>query len=93
MLRTIIGTLIALTVCPFPAAGAPAPTIDEPPFLLGPPSEQRPVVVRARFVLQDVLEIRENEEVFEFSGVLTLTWKDPRQAFNPAVARAQEKVF
>ena len=84
---------IALMVSTSLAAGAPAPMIDEPPFLLGPPSEQGPVVVQARFALQDILEILEHEEVFEFSGVLTLTWKDPRQEFDPVATRAQEKIF
>ncbi len=50
-------------------------------------------MVRARFEFHDILEIKEEEEVFEFSGVLTLTWNDPRQTFEPSVAGVDEKVF
>ncbi len=57
-----------------------------------PPGE-RPVVVRAAFDLQEVNEIHDGDETFEFTGVLTLTWRDPRNAFDPAVAGVDEKVF
>lgn len=63
------------------------------PFLLAPPKEAGPVVVRARFELYDVNEINDEAETFEFTGVLTLKWHDPRQAFDPAVAGVNEKVF
>jgi hypothetical protein len=62
-------------------------------FLLGPPQEKGPVVVRTRFEFHDILEINDGEETFLFSGVLTLTWNDPRQAFDPAVVGVDEKVF
>ncbi|MFN2377632.1 MAG: hypothetical protein ABR538_13915, partial [Candidatus Binatia bacterium] len=52
-----------------------------------------PVVVRAGFELRDVNEIDDEAEVFEFTGVMTLQWKDPRQAFDPAVEGVGEKVF
>lgn len=63
------------------------------PFLLAPPKEAGPVVVRARFELDDVNEINDEAETFEFTGVLTLKWHDPRQAFDPAVSGVNEKVF
>ena len=63
------------------------------PFLLAPPNEAGPVVVRARFEFHDILEINDGVETFEFSGVLTLTWNDPRQSFEPGVAGVDEKVF
>ncbi len=63
------------------------------PFLLAPPKEAGPVVVRARFEFHDILEINDGEETFEFSGVLTLVWNDPRQTFEPGVAGVDEKVF
>ena len=50
-------------------------------------------MVRARFDLYDVNEINDEAETFEFTGVLTLKWNDPRQAFDPAVAGVNEKVF
>ncbi len=65
----------------------------EPPFLLGPPAQAGPVVVEARFELRDINDIDDEAETFEFVGVMTLTWKDPRQAFDPAAAGVQEKIF
>lgn len=63
------------------------------PFLLGPPQQAGPVVVRALFHLHDVNEINDEAETFEFNGVLTLEWRDSRQPFDPAVAGVAEKVF
>ena len=60
--------------------------------LLAPPDEVAPVVVDAAFEFHDINEINEIEETFEFTGVLTLSWKDPRQAFLPAPG-AEEKVY
>lgn len=61
--------------------------------LLDPPSGNGPVVVRAQFELQDINSINDEPETFEFNGILTLTWKDPRQAFDPNVAGVQEKIY
>jgi hypothetical protein len=71
---------------------APAPN-PSPQFLISPPKESRPVVVRASFILSDVNEINEASETFEFTGVLILTWRDPRQAFDPTIVGANEKVY
>ena len=65
----------------------------EPPFQLAPPAQAGPVVVKARFELRDINDIDDESETFEFVGVMTLTWKDPRQAFDPAAAGVEEKVF
>ena len=61
--------------------------------LLGPPAGKGPVVVRAEFEFQDINSINDEEETFEFTGILALTWKDPRQAFDPEVAGVGEKVY
>ena len=61
--------------------------------LLAPPRTDGPVVVHARFEFHDVNEINDTAETFEFTGALTLVWKDPRQAFDPAVVGVPEKVF
>ena len=62
-------------------------------FLLAPPEEVRPVVVRASFKFHDINEIKDEMETFDFSGVLMLKWHDPRQAFDPSVEGVNEKVF
>jgi len=62
------------------------------PFPYGPPPE-RPVPVEAAFALRDVNAIDDENESFEFDGILALSWKDPRQAFDPAVEGVEERVF
>jgi hypothetical protein len=62
-------------------------------LLLTPPIEDGPVVVRASFHLQDINEIDESAETFAFTGILTLTWQDRRQAFNPKEAQTEEKIY
>jgi hypothetical protein len=62
-------------------------------FLLAPPKKAAPVVVRASFELHDINEINDGAETFEFAGVLTLKWHDPRQAFDPDVVGVDEKIY
>ena len=62
-------------------------------FVLGPPSNGRPVVVDASFQLRDLNAIDDEAETFEFSGVLQLSWRDERQAFDPADVGADEKIY
>jgi hypothetical protein len=62
-------------------------------FLLSPPAQKGPVVVQAHFELNNLNQINDEENTFEFTGVLTLKWHDPRQAFDPAVAGVNEKIF
>jgi hypothetical protein len=72
---------------------APLRTAATEPFLLGPPLDGGPAVVRASFYLRDINEIDDEAETFEFMGVLTLKWRDRRQAFDPAAAGVSEKVY
>ena len=62
-------------------------------YLLGSPKNGGPVVVRTAFQLQDVDEIDDEAETFQFTGVLTLTWQDKRQAFDPDKERVKEKIY
>lgn len=73
--------------------GNPPLTTGSEPFLLGPPKAARPVVVRARFEVHNINEIDDEHETFELTGALILKWHDPRQAFDPAVAGVDEKIF
>lgn len=61
--------------------------------LLGPPSQDGPVIVRADFLLREINAINDEAENFEFTGLLTLEWKDPRQAFDPEEAGVKERVY
>jgi len=71
----------------------PALTPAGEPFPTGPPKEEGPVVVRASFELRDINEIDDEAETFQFGGVLKLTWHDERQAFDPAEAGVDEKIY
>lgn len=57
------------------------------------PPGDRPVVVKAGFMLYDINEIEESTETFEFEGALLLSWHDPRQAFDPAAEGVTERVY
>jgi len=75
-----------------PGRATPSATASEA-FLLGPPNGDGPVVVQASFQLRDINDIDDAAETFEFGGVLELTWRDERQAFDPAVAGVDEKIY
>jgi Neurotransmitter-gated ion-channel ligand binding domain/Neurotransmitter-gated ion-channel transmembrane region len=79
-------TWLLMAVSTQPAAAIPE-------SLLDPPIENGPCVVRAQFQLQDINSIDDEAETFEFNGVLVLTWKDPRQAFDPEIAGVREKIY
>lgn len=57
------------------------------------PGIARPVEVRVSFHLLDLQGIDDEAETFEFSGILTLQWKDERQAFDPAALGVAEKFY
>jgi len=84
-------TLALLLLGALPAFGAPR--AGDPALLLAPPPADGPVVVQASFVLRDINDIDDSAETFQFGGILTLTWKDPRQAFDPAKAGVAEKFY
>ena len=100
-LTIIVLALAALICCTRMAAAAPAGgTQNQPPqtgtaepFLLGLPEQAGPLVVEAHFDFYDINEINDGAETFEFTGVLTLKWKDPRIAFDPAVDGVNEKIY
>jgi hypothetical protein len=62
-------------------------------FLRGPPSLNEPTRVSVGAFLSDVNAVTEEDETFEFEAVLTLGWRDPRLAFDPAEAGVSEKVY
>lgn len=84
--RVVFSSLLLVAATALQAAAAPE-------TLLAPPNETGPVVVRASFQLQDINSIDDQTETFEFTGSLALTWKDPRQAFDPKNAGVEEKIY
>lgn len=86
---SLIHAVCLLLSCALPslfAAGLPERYLDAPPA-------KGPTVVRATFELLDLNAIDDNAETFEFSGLLSLTWKDERQAFDPETAGVKEKIY
>ena len=98
---TAMALMVTLVCCtriaaadPIAGSGSePLRTASSKPFLLAPPEKARPVVVRARFEFHGINEIDDGADTFEFAGVLTLKWHDPRQAFDPAVVGVDEQIF
>jgi len=75
-------------------AATPPQTAASAPFVLGPPQEDGgPVVVRASFEILEISAINDDKETFEFTGIMTLKWRDRRQAFDPAAAGVKEKIY
>lgn len=100
--RLVVALTVALMASRLAAAQASsAPPATEPAdpkaaalaALTLPPTDGGPVRVRARFDLHDVNEIDDDAEVFQFTGVMTMVWKDPRVAFDPAVAGVKERLY
>ena len=61
--------------------------------LLGLPDSEGPLSVTATFQVMDINEVNDEEETFEFSGILRLTWLDERLAFDPATEGVSEKIY
>jgi len=61
--------------------------------LRGPPVSDTPTRVSVGAFVSDVNAVIEQEETFEFEGILTVTWRDPRLAFDPGEAGVSEKVY
>lgn len=57
------------------------------------PPADGPVVVHTSFHLLSINNVNDEARTFEFNGVLSLRWKDERQAFDPISYGAREKVF
>ena len=51
--------------------------------LAGPPPGDEPVVVDIGFMLSNINAIYEEDETYDFEGVLSMHWKDARLAFDP----------
>jgi hypothetical protein len=50
----------------------------------GPPVDGGPVVVDIGFLLSNINAINEEDETYDFEGVLSLHWQDSRLAFDPS---------
>lgn len=87
----LIGSAASKAAEPLSTAGT-KPEASGGGFFTLPPGD-RPLIVRAGFELLDVTSIDEEAATFEFSGVLMLSWRDTRLAFDPERTGVSEKVF
>jgi hypothetical protein len=62
-------------------------------FLSALPQRNGPVEVTVSFELRDINNIDDEAETVEFTGVIKLSWHDPRQAFDPQTEGTEEKVY
>jgi hypothetical protein len=98
-LTTLLSSLIFAVCCVSAAQATPAAgTATAPPGVTSwqamlPPTSPSPVVVTAEFHLLDLENIDDDQESFEFSGILTLVWRDHRQIFDPAIAGVTETML
>jgi hypothetical protein len=62
-------------------------------FISALPQQDGPVEVTVSFDLRNIDHLDDEAETFEFTGVMKLSWHDPRQAFDPIVEGTKEKVY
>jgi hypothetical protein len=93
-----VGRFVVLAICCFQATAAQP--IGESPgsspselSLLALPAVDGPIQISASFQLLSISQIRDEVEEVAFSGVLTLVWRDARQAFDPAREGTSERIF
>jgi hypothetical protein len=92
---SFVGMAVAWVMAAAYCGGIAGPAAADPALLSLPTASREggPVVVWARFDLRDINEIDDEAETFEFEGVLTLEWRDERQAFDPAAEGVNEKLY
>lgn len=73
-------------------SGQYAPALSQA-LQLSLPASERPVVVFPSFHLLAIHGIDDEAETIEFSGVLTVRWKDSAQAFDPEVDGVDLKLY
>ncbi len=79
--------------CSQTVAARPSGSPSSQSVLLAPPQADRPTPIVASFRLLSMSEINDEAETVAFSGILTLVWKDERQAFDSVMEGVGEKVF
>jgi len=103
-MQNLFGFLLAILVAAISISGdAVALATSEAELTISPersndfmnalPQVEGPVIVTASFELRDINDIDDEAETFEFTGVLKLSWHDPRQAFDPAAEGIGEKMY
>jgi hypothetical protein len=90
MASTVPGSALALVT---PESELTTTHTQSNKFMSALPQGKDPVEVTVSFELRDVDHIDDESETIEFTGVLKLSWHDPRQAFDPATEGTEEKIY
>ena len=61
--------------------------------LAGPPLGDGPVVIDIGFMVSNINAIYEEDETYDFEGVLSMHWKDARLAFDPAETGYDQRYY
>ncbi|MGO9605966.1 MAG: hypothetical protein ACLQAT_21680 [Candidatus Binataceae bacterium] len=86
---SMLGVVLAV-LCVSAMARAQQAGIQVDTGLLSPPlADHKPVNVKVGFYLTDLIDVDEVKEVFNISGYLFMTWKDPRLKFSAAGGAAE----
>lgn len=97
-----IVVIYALAALPASAAAAPVTCSGEPLSiaprssevdLKTPPNSNGPTEVRAGLFVDELRDIDPVQSSYQFRGIVTVSWCDPRHAFDPRVEGVEEKVF
>lgn len=83
---------ILAALCLFSTSALANPALSQTALLTPPPSEGA-FPVGIGFHLLDLISIDDQSETFEFTGLLTVQWKDERQAFDPMTEGVKEKFY
>ena len=84
MRRVLPGILLAL--------GATNGVSAQSDAMRGPPPDG-PVHVAIGFYVVDIVDLNMDEKTFEFEGILSARWTDPRLAFDPAEVGVDERIY
>jgi hypothetical protein len=90
LVRSVSGCILLIVFCTLYPFGGLVAQVDSKALSLPSPA---PTVVTVSFFLSDINGVSETDQTFEFEGIVTLLWKDQRQAFDPEEAGVTEKVY
>ena len=83
--RRLLFALWIVTVLTLPSSTLANFSLRQPPAV--------PTIVKVGFYLSEINSVNEQQENFEFEGRLIATWRDPRLAFDPALAGTPVKTY
>jgi len=85
------GLLAAILCILSPAIASAADVAHNDSLLIPPQVDGKPVRVRVGLFLNNLIDVDEVKELFQISGYLFMTWKDPRLAFYPRPGATQRE--